>query len=349
MIKKIELVPYDLPLRQHWVSSNGEITHRHGVLIKLTTADYLAYGDCAPLPQVGTETLEQAKNWLIQRIHKIKGRDVNTALSMLEDNNAYPAARCGLETALLDLCAQMNNTSLARYLNKEAVSKVQVNASCGTLYKTVDFDELDRNYSVIKFKVGIKSVEDELMQLQQLMAKIPPGTQLRLDANGAWSYDDAVKFVKGCGDFPIESIEEPLKEPQLEYLQQLQEASGFVIAMDESLIKFDTKVILDKKPVKRLIIKPMREGGLLASLSLAQQAYSVGMDCVITTTVDSAAGVWAATQLAAALGPAGENITHGLATSNWLVKDIGPAPEIINGIINLQGIKGLGFREIFSG
>lgn len=350
IIKNIELLPYDLPLIQPWITSSGEFNYRKGLIVKLTSDSRIAYGDCAPLPQAGTETLVQAKIWLIDTIKTIKGMDAETILYELKQNNIqqhinHPSAYCGLETALLDLIAQSKNICLAKLLSGEALTQVKVNANMGTLYTEEDRVSLGDDFSIIKFKVGIKSVEEELIKLNKIVKTLPQNIQLRLDANGAWSYDEALKFIEGCRDFPIESLEEPMREPRLKGLQQLQKISPFIIAIDESLINFDFKAIMNMQPVKRLIIKPMRDGGLIASLSLAKHAYHTGMDCVITTTVDSAAGVWAATQLAAALGQPGKNIAHGLATSNWLVKDTGNAPEITNGTINMEGICGLGFNK----
>lgn len=77
-------------------------------------------------------------------------------------------------------------------------------------------------------------------------------------------------------------------------------------------------------------------GGLTKTLQLAARAQAVGMQSVITTTVDSAIGVWAAVHVTAALGQAGRNLEHGLATSNWLERDVAQAPLICNNKITLN-------------
>ncbi|MDH5570864.1 MAG: o-succinylbenzoate synthase [Gammaproteobacteria bacterium] len=349
-IKQVELVSYTLPLKQIWQTSSGKFNQRQGLLIKLQTEQYTAYGDCAPLPQAGTETLEQAQSWLIEKTKNIRHVNAQSVLSEIKQYNFSnsincPAAYCGLETALLDLMAQTDNISLARYLDNNAVTRIKVNANIGILQKNKDTNFLAEGFEVIKIKVGTGSVEQELKQIDNLVKQLPENILLRLDANGAWSYDKALMFIEGCIDFPVESIEEPVSNPQLKQLQQLQNIAPFIIAIDESLTRFDINTILDSQAVKRLVIKPMRDKGLLFSLAMAKQVYNAGMDCVITTTVDSAAGVWAATHLAAALGTAGENVAHGLATSDWLLENTGRPPEIINGSIILDGIRGLGFNE----
>ena len=75
-------------------------------------------------------------------------------------------------------------------------------------------------------------------------------------------------------------------------------------------------------------------------MALAVRARSEGADCVVTSTVDSAAGVYAASHLAAALGGA---LAHGLATSEWLKEDLGPPPSLVNARLMLDDSPGIGF------
>ncbi|MDH5485686.1 MAG: o-succinylbenzoate synthase, partial [Gammaproteobacteria bacterium] len=65
------------------------------------------------------------------------------------------------------------------------------------------------------------------------------------------------------------------------------------------------------------------------------QARKAGMGVVVTSTIDSAVGVWAATHLAAALGKKCEPVAHGLATSHWLASDVAEPPAIREGLIHL--------------
>jgi len=71
--------------------------------------------------------------------------------------------------------------------------------------------------------------------------------------------------------------------------------------------------VFDQKPVRRVVLKPMVLGGLVSALALARRAREVGVECVVTTTVDSAVGVTAALHLAAAVA---NDLAHGLATSS---------------------------------
>jgi o-succinylbenzoate synthase len=337
IIQHADFSPYCLPLQRHWVSHQGALDERRGWLITLQTSTHSGSGDCAPLPLAGTETHGQAQAWLNKYHDHFIGQDVETMLGLLDSYPDMPSAvRCGTETALIDLLVKQQATTIAQWLNPQATAQIQVNANLGTLDKTL-FDRLSESqgYSVIKLKLGVFPLKQEIEQLQRLAERIPAGVSLRLDANRAWNMDDARVLLQQIDTLPVESIEEPLSEPDLGTLYRLQQHTPIPLALDESLNVLDINRVLQQPPVKRLTIKPMILGGLKPSLELARHAYDAGMEVVVTTTVDSAVGVWATAHLAAALGERGTQIAHGLATSNWLAEDVAQAPAIINGMITL--------------
>jgi len=347
IISQSEFLPYQLPLIRPWASHHGTVNRRSGWLIKLQTKHHQGVGDCAPLADAGTETAAEARKWLEQHVPLFNGQEVEKLLASLDDLSPPPAARCGVETALIDLLAKQSRLTMARWLNSDASSKVQVNTNLGRLDETtiqrlpVTYDNSADGYSVIKLKMGMAPIEQELAWLQQLSGVLPKGVSLRLDANQAWSFEQAEKFLTAVASLPIESIEEPLDNPKFEQLHRLQQATNIPLALDESLSQFKpigvgVKLNLQQLPLKRITIKPMVLGGLLPSLKLAQQAFDAGIDVIVTTTVDSAVGVWAATALAAALGRKGEAFAHGLATSQWLADDVAEPPLIKKGTITLN-------------
>lgn len=147
-------------------------------------------------------------------------------------------------------------------------------------------------------------------------------------------------MVARLASLPIESLEEPLRRPDRRELRALQAAASFPIALDESLCA----LLVDTDPgglgVRRLVIKPAVIGGIRGAAALADQATSAGLDVVITSVVESAAGLWPTAQLAAAIG---HGIAHGLATADWLAHDLGPAPRPVAGWLSLPDQPGTGF------
>lgn len=352
-ITQVRLLAYALPLRRGWRSAAGGFTRREGWLIRMDdAAGRTGLGDCAPLPQAGTESRARAQARLESWRGRLTGMTAEAALAELDGLRDAPAARCGLEMALIDLLARGAGLSAARWLNPRARERFRVNAQAGALLRPRR-SELARaaavgKPAVVKLKVGLARVDAELACLRALVRDWP-GLRLRLDANRAWDWPAARRFIDGCADLPVESIEEPLRNPLPDRLRALQARAGFVLALDESLAGLTTgtgwPALLAAPPVRRLVFKPLREGGLLRVLERVRQARARGLECVLTTTVDSAVGVQAAAHLAAALED-GSALCHGLATSDWLQRDLlrdgTRLPLIRGGQIHLPARAGFG-------
>jgi o-succinylbenzoate synthase len=337
-IRHSRFTPYRLPLRRQWLSHRESLGERRGWLIHLETESHHGIGDCAPLPSAGTETAAESEAWLRRYCDGFSGKDPATLPALLDAHPGVPpAVRCGLETALIDLLAKQQGTSIARQLNPDAAQAVAVNANLGALdAQSAQRIRQSRGYPVIKLKLGIAPLEQELPLLLQAAEGLPEGVSLRLDANRAWTTGETMQLLSACEALPIESIEEPLAAPELKTLRQLQQNTAIPLALDESLKALGFDAVLRSPPVRRVTLKPMVMGGLTPALAWAQRAHDAGMDAVVTTTVDSAIGVWAAVHLAAALGSRGEKLAHGVATSQWLSRDVAEPPAIVQGRITLQ-------------
>lgn len=255
--------------------------------------------------------------------------------------------RWARETAQLDIEAQRRGIPLARLLGATDLS-VSVNAALGPL------DEhcaqravlaISQKFTVAKIKVGVFDIQTELARLQTLVDLTAGQLILRLDANCAWVFDEAQRFLTALAPLPVEAVEEPLAKPSLTALAALQRVSPCQIAVDESLSLLGFDALIASQSVRRLVIKPARIGSMKATLALAQEAQAVGMEVVITSVVDSAIGLTATAHLAAAVSTSSRpEIAHGLGTSSWLTKDVASSPSLVNGKMMLSPSPGLGIR-----
>lgn len=343
-IEASRIFPYCLPLKAEWRSSKGGFSTRSGCLLCLDTDSGLrGWGDCAPL--TGSAALDALSHWH----NGLTGLDLAQAQQRLDQSALAPAARCAVDTALADLAAQQAGLPLARWLNPHAALpetdlKVPCNAALGALDETAAaraVGALADGFTVLKLKVGLAGVVQELAWLRQVADALPPGVLLRLDANRAWSEGDAQRFIAGLDGLPVEMLEEPLARPDLRRLAALQQRTAIALALDESLPELDMAQVCATRAVRRLVLKPALLGGLHACMKWARQAQAQGMACVATTTLDCAVGTLAAAHLAAALG---NGLHHGLATSAWLERDVGRAPPVSGGVMRLGAQPGLGFE-----
>jgi len=344
---QIQLHPYRLPLVFPWPGrSRQAVRQRQGWIVRLQWNGLRGWGDCAPFPSMGTETREQAEAFLSRWRPAATGSIANTLLDPHITGHSHPAAHHALETALLDILTRQQDIPLRRWLTEEAADRIGVNAMAGSACHQGINDTAEQGYRIIKLKIGQQPVENEIHCLRTLCRNLPPGIRLRLDANGAWSCKTAEKLIHSLEGLPIESLEEPLASPDLDDLGRLQNETGIPLALDESLKHLPFDEVLDSK-LPRLVIKPALQGGLQHGYRMATMAAAAGKECVVTSLVESAVGIHAAAQLAAAVDSLSPGLAHGLATSGWLQKDVARPPPIEAGFMYLSSSPGLGIDEVF--
>lgn len=338
-IAAARLHPYALPLKRPWMAARAVLHERRGVLLSLTDTDGITgWGDCAPLPSASNAG--QIFTALATLAQELPGLEPEAALAL---DVSLPEVRWALETALFDLAARRRGVPLAVQLGaRNFTGSVAVNAALGALAKNTPqraAAALAQGYAIAKIKVGVGSVDDELQLLREVNAATAGRLRLRLDANRAWPDNDAQRLLTAITALPIDAVEEPLAQPSLPQLRALQQALPYAIAVDESLAQFGSDALLSSNAVRRLVIKPARIGGIIATRTLAARAQAAGMEVVLTSVVDSAVGVTAAAHLAAAIAPA---LAHGLATLDWLAADVAKPPPLRDGKLLLSDAPGLG-------
>ena len=331
-IATVRVVPYDLPLKRPWRMAGAEVASRPGWLVVVETSDGLrGFGDYV-LPPTQRIAADEAAE-LRRLAEALAGSDLAEACARLVVGT--PSA-WAVECAVLDALARSRDMLLCRLLNGAAAVRVAVNA-------VADVDgvasAVAAGYDVVKMKVGRRSPKDEAAMVRSLA--LSPGLRLRLDANRAWSWDEACLFLDSVAGLPIESLEEPLAEPTLDALARLQGRTGIDLALDESLPSLGPQNVIDRTPVRRLVLKAAGLGGLRASHALAERAKAAGMTCVVTSALDSAVGVAAAAHLAAAVDVDGR-IAQGLSTAEWLARDVATPFAVKAGWMDLVGSVGLG-------
>lgn len=334
MLVRAQCRSYSMKLRAVWQSAQGSHRVRRGFLLRLETRQGITgYGECAPLPEAGTETLAEAEAALKAALPDCTGRSVASVAACLDGLSKTPAARCALETALLDICAREQAMPLSRWLIRDAADRVAVNAACGCL--NAGFDSrlhraLAQGYRVIKIKLGLYPLDEELKTLDKLC--LPDGISLRLDANRAWTVNQAARAIEACGRLAVDSLEEPLRKPDLKTLHLLQQQAVFPLALDESLTDVFAGMPADELPVQRLVLKPATMGGIYTVIKQAQKAKRAGIDAVVTSTLETSVGLWAVVHTAAALD---NHLAHGLGTAEWL-ENPDPALCPVQGFLNMN-------------
>ena len=120
-------------------------------------------------------------------------------------------------------------------------------------------------FSCIKIKVGAINFEEEVSLLRFIREQFPADmVEIRLDANGAFTHEDAMKKLNLLSQFHIHSIEQPIKQQQWELMKNICANSPIPVALDEELIGIYDNAqddLLDTIKPAYIILKPSLLGG----------------------------------------------------------------------------------------
>jgi len=275
--------------------------------------------------------------------------------SKLPECSALPALRAAIELSLLDALARSQAISIAELIGSSrgvrAQASVPVQRTLGSLSTDATIAALEpavaAGYRAAKLKVGVAALADDRARIKAIARRFPE-LELRLDANGAWSLDQAIEAL---ATLPVALIEQPVAPRDFERLLALRPAEGAAIgaaiAADESCSdRAAARALIVSGRVDALVLKPSTVGGLLPALEIIDAAGARGIRVILSNLMESAVGRIAAAQLAAACpelpGP------HGLATGQWFRSDLGLEPDRIeHGALHLPtATHGLGFRPL---
>jgi L-alanine-DL-glutamate epimerase-like enolase superfamily enzyme len=120
--------------------------------------------------------------------------------------------------------------------------------------------------------------------------------KVRVDANGGWSTEDAVKMIKWLADRDVEYIEQPLKEGQEEELKYLYKSSVLPIYADESC-RFSEDINKLAGCVDGVNMKLMKCGGITEALRIIDTAKSFNLKTMIGCMSESSVAISAAASI----------------------------------------------------
>jgi len=252
-------IPFSCPL-----SFNGQrLTEREGLILQLQDKNgRCSFGEIAPLPGFSNETLAQASAQIITLL-----KQGITALNQ-HSELLYPSVQFALDNALQQtpLTAKMSNRDIIPLLQGD---NSQIISAYLSLNKPL----------LIKLKVARQSVQQDILLFTQLTC-LNPLLAIRLDANQAWTRDQASQFFSRVNTRQLDYIEEPT--PSLSDNLHLAQRYRIGLALDETLQRPDF-CYQKSKQIKALILKPM----LIGSLSRVQHFINIAREQQLLVSISS--------------------------------------------------------------
>lgn len=171
--------------------------------------------------------------------------------------------------------------------------------------------------STIKVKVGDALGADRVAAVR---AACGAAVRLRVDANGAWDLDTALRELRRLAPYDIELAEDPVRS--LEDLTMLRRHSPCPVAAETSIRTVaDAARLRELAAADAVVLKPQRIGGVRAALAAAEEA---GVPAIASSALETSVGLAAVVALAAALGRG--PFAHGCGTALLLEEDVTSEP-----------------------
>lgn len=274
----------------------------------------MGFGECSPLYDLSCDYNDdylQTLTSLCRHTEQMGGIDYET----LRD---YPSILFGIETALRHL--EHQDFVLWHSPTTENQQGIAIN---GLVWMGSHDEMMNRmiqkahdGFRCIKIKIGAIDFEQELNIIKSVRELFDnKEIELRLDANGGFSPDEALNKLNALAKYNIHSVEQPIKQHQWYEMERICRLSPIPIALDEELIGInksaDKKSMLETIRPQYIILKPTLHGSFTGCEEWIDLAQRLDIGYWITSALESNIGLNAIAQWAAALNPV---LPQGLGT-----------------------------------
>jgi o-succinylbenzoate synthase len=320
--------PFDLDFKFEAGTSRGVLTQKRAYWVKASQngeRDIFGIGEAAPLPKLSIDDISDFEAILADLCETISGAaipaDAAHIFEWVEKHvpQNLPSVRFAFETALLDLA----NGGKRTVFDSAFVQDHESIAINGLIWMGKKEDmlaqieqKLQEGFTCIKIKIGALDFEQECSVLEFIRARFSnKEIEIRVDANGAFTPEEALRKLERLSAYALHSIEQPIRQGQWDAMEQLCIASPVPVALDEELIGVfgsdNKRMLLEKLKPRYIIIKPSLLGGIQESAAWIELASALGIEWWITSALEGNVGLNAIAQFTATYQP---RLPQGLGT-----------------------------------
>jgi L-alanine-DL-glutamate epimerase-like enolase superfamily enzyme len=290
-----------LRLRTPIATSYGDVAERELLELVIEGSDGVpGRGEAAPLEAydgVSTQRARAALEAYRAVLCGGDGLDGGQLLDACRKADDLPQALAAVDLALWDRAGRRAGVPIAALLAESGLHEIAVNATIGACDRAGAAAGAAAaraaGFRCVKLKVG---VGDDAGRVAAVRAALGPDALLRLDANGAWTVDEAVRMIDVLAPAGLELVEEPVHG--LAAMRAVRERVAARIAMDETTAEPGA---LASGAADAVCLKLGRCGGISGLLAAATLVRATGAEPYVASTFDGPLGIAAALHAAAAL------------------------------------------------
>ena len=263
---------------------------------------YTGIGECSFIPDLSIDDRPD----YVQKLAEVCG-EINAGVPVeLLNLDEFPSIAFALEAALADLACNTDSQNILFPSDFTAgKTGIPINGLVwmGTresMEQQIE-EKLNHGFDTIKLKVGALDFETEVDILRNIRKQFSPGEiAIRLDANGAFTPQNAMEKLDRFAAFSVHSIEQPIRQGQGEAMASLCRTSPIPIALDEELIGIfspkEKEELLKRIQPRYIILKPSLVGGFSACAEWISVAEKAGIHWWITSALEGNIGLNAIAQ-----------------------------------------------------
>ena len=330
-MRKITITSKLLHFLQPAGTSRGVYNTRLSFYLKLTSdeqPDVVGVGECATLPDLSCDAMPP--NEYERKLRTFCDEYERTGVIDYEAMRAYPSMLFGLETAVAQFNAKGSlnffDTPFGRGEEGIPINGLVWMGTFEEMFERLE-GKLKAGFRCIKIKIGAIDFDRELQLIRHIRSTFSrKDVELRVDANGGFTPEEALSRMKALVQYDIHSIEQPIKQHQWTEMARLCTATPLPIGLDEELIGVNERQkkieLLDTIRPQYIVLKPSLHGGMAGTEEWIQLARERNIGSWITSALESNVGLNAIAQLTASIY--GTNIRHaqGLGTGQLFADNI---------------------------
>ncbi|KAB1071869.1 o-succinylbenzoate synthase [Tamlana haliotis] len=291
---------YILDFKQASGTSRGVLKQKETWFIIVEAQGEQGVGECGIFRGLSADDVpnyEDILKWTCANIHL--GLD-----SLLEKLTAFPSIQFGLEMAFKSL----ESDNVFKLFPSEFTDGQQGIAINGLIWmgdasfmKEQIQSKIEAGFTCIKMKIGAIDFQTEIDLLKSIRKEFSAkDIELRVDANGAFLPSEALEKLKILSDLNLHSIEQPIRQGQINDMAQLCAETPLPIALDEELIgvfsEENKQTLLETIKPQYIILKPSLIGGFRGSNQWIKTAENLNIGWWITSALESNVGLNAIAQ-----------------------------------------------------
>jgi L-alanine-DL-glutamate epimerase-like enolase superfamily enzyme len=292
----LQIQGLDLPLKHRFTIAHQSREVQETLIVRLEEDGLFGLGESTTNPFYGI-TLDNMREALEKFKPVLLGGKWNTPAELWElgkeifrDN---PFAQCALDQAAWDLYTKKKGKKLYEYLNLNPQRIPTTNFTIGidTVEKMcAKLREVE--WPIYKIKLGTDQDLEIVRELRKNTNSI-----FRVDANCAWTVDQAISYSEELALLGVEFIEQPLAKDNLEGMREVFAHSKLPLIADESCIS-EADVDKCQGRFHGVNIKLVKAGGITPALRMIQQAKALGMKTMVGCMTESSVGISAIAHIA---------------------------------------------------